>query len=98
MVMLILMRANLLAAYSALAAAVFAQPADLVLRNGKIVTMSRAMPEAQAIAIRGGKIVALSSDSGIRKQTGQGTQVIALHGMPAIPGFIAGHGHFTCLG
>jgi predicted amidohydrolase YtcJ len=96
--MLILMRANLLAAYSALAAAVFAQPADLVLRNGKIVTMSQAMPEAQAIAIRGGKIVALSSDSDIRKHIGQGTQVIDLHGMLAIPGFIEGHGHFTGVG
>jgi predicted amidohydrolase YtcJ len=92
------MRANLLVAYSALAAAALAQPADLVLRNGKIVTMNQSVPEAQAIAIRGGRIVALASDSDIRKQIGQGTRIIDLHGMLAIPGFIEGHGHFTGVG
>jgi predicted amidohydrolase YtcJ len=92
------MRANLLVAYSALAAAALAQPAELVLRNGKIVTMNQSVPEAQAIAVRGGKIVAVGSDSDIRKQIGQGTRIIDLHGMLAIPGFIEGHGHFTGVG
>ena len=96
--MLVAMRANLLVAYSALAAAALAQPADLVLRNGKIVTMNQSVPGAQAIAIRGGRIVALGSDSDIRKQIGQGTRIIDLHGMLAIPGFIEGHGHFTGVG
>jgi predicted amidohydrolase YtcJ len=96
--MLVEMRANLLVVYSALAAAAFAQPADLVLRNGKIVTMNQSVPEAQAIAVRGGKIVAVGSDSDIRKQIGQGTRIIDLHGMLAIPGFIEGHGHFTGVG
>jgi predicted amidohydrolase YtcJ len=96
--MLVAMRANLLVAYSALAAAALAQPADLVLRNGKIVTMNQSVPGAQAIAVRGGKIVALGSDSDIRKQIGQGTRIIDLHGMLAIPGFIEGHGHFTGVG
>src|SRR5450432_234398 len=96
--MLVAMRANLLVAYSALAAAALAQPADLVLRNGKIVTMNQSVPGAQAIAIRGGRIVAIGSDSEIRKQIGQGTRIIDLHGMLAIPGFIEGHGHFTGVG
>jgi predicted amidohydrolase YtcJ len=42
-----------------------AQPADLVLRNGKIVTMNAA-PTAQAIAVRAGKITALGADSASR--------------------------------
>src|SRR5476651_215028 len=96
--MLVAMRANLLVAYSTLTAAALAQPADLVLRNGKIVTMNQSVPGAQAIAIRGGRIVALGSDSDIRKQIGQGTRIIDLHGMLAIPGFIEAHGHFTGVG
>ncbi len=38
-------------------------PATLVLRNGKIVTVDAAMPEAQAIAIRGDRIVAVGTTS-----------------------------------
>src|SRR5471030_159081 len=96
--MLVAMRANLLVAYSALAAAAIAQPADLILRNGKIVTMNAAAPTAQAIAIRGGKIVAVGSDAYVRRQVPQAMRIVDLHGMLAIPGFIEGHGHFTGVG
>ena len=82
----------------ALAAAAFAQPADLVLRNGKIVTMNSALPAAQAIAIRGDKIAALGADRDAPKWIGPQTKVIDLHGQLAIPGFIEGHGHFTGIG
>jgi predicted amidohydrolase YtcJ len=87
-----------LAAHAVLAAAAFAQPADLVLRNGKIVTMSAATPVAQAMAVRGDKIATLGSNADAAKWTGPGTRVIDLHGMLAIPGFIEGHGHFTGVG
>jgi predicted amidohydrolase YtcJ len=81
-----------------LAVPVFAQPADLVLNNGKIVTMNSARPAAQALAIRGDKIVAVGSNADAAKLTGPRTQVIDLHGQLAIPGFIEGHGHFTGVG
>jgi predicted amidohydrolase YtcJ len=74
------------------------QPADLVLRNGKIVTVDPAAPVAQALAARGGRIVAVGSNGAVQPLTGPRTQVIDLHGMLAIPGFIEGHGHFTGLG
>ncbi len=76
----------------------FAQPADLVLRNGKIVTVNAAQPVVQALAVRGDRITALGSDADAAKWIGRGTKVIDLHGMLAIPGFIEGHGHFTGLG
>ncbi|HTS30502.1 MAG TPA: amidohydrolase [Bryobacteraceae bacterium] len=76
----------------------FAQPADLVLRNGKIVTMNAAAPVAQAIAVRGDRIAALGSDADASKWIGPRTRVMDLHGMLAIPGFIEGHGHFTGVG
>ncbi len=86
------------AACFALAAAAWAQPADLVLRNGKIVTMNSALPAAQAIAVRGDRIAALGSDRDAQRWIGPQTRVIDLHGQLAIPGFIEGHGHFTGVG
>src|SRR5579863_5976845 len=80
------------------ATAAFAQPADLVLRNGKIVTMNAAAPVAEAIAVRGDKIAALGSNRDAPGWIGPRTKVIDLHGMLAIPGFIEGHGHFTGVG
>jgi predicted amidohydrolase YtcJ len=82
----------------AFAVSLQAQPADLVLRNGKIVTMNAAAPTAQAIAVRAGKITALGADSAASRWIGPNTKVIDLHGMLAIPGFIEGHGHFTGVG
>src|SRR4051812_39511856 len=76
----------------------FAQPADLVLRNGKIVTMNASAPVAEAIAVRGDKIAALGADRDAPKWIGPRTKVIDLHGMLAVPGFIEGHGHFTGVG
>jgi predicted amidohydrolase YtcJ len=81
-----------------LAVAAFAQPADLVLSNGKIVTMNPAQPVARAMAIRDGKIVAIGSMADAAKFLGPNTQVIGLEGKVAIPGFIEGHGHFTGVG
>jgi predicted amidohydrolase YtcJ len=75
-----------------------ATPADLVLRNGKIVTMNPAAPAARAMAVSGGHIAAIGSEDAIQPWIGPKTRVIDLHGMTAIPGFIEGHGHFTGVG
>ena len=81
-----------------LAAAAFAQPADLVLRNGKIVTEWRTTPIAQAIAVRAGRVAAVGSNADSQRWLGPQTKVIDLKGQLAIPGFIEGHGHFTGIG
>ena len=72
--------------------------ADLILKNGKIVTLDPAQPLVQAIAITGGKITALGTDRQMAAQAGPGTKVVDLDGRLAIPGFIEGHGHFLGLG
>ncbi len=92
------MRAFPLLTWIALAVPAFAQPADLVLRNGKIVTMDRAGKVVEAIGARGDKIVFLGTNQDATKWVGPQTKVIDLHGMLAIPGFIEGHGHFTGVG
>ena len=72
--------------------------ADLVLRNGRIVTMDPARPAARALAARGGRIIAVGSDEEIARHVGPRSQVIDLQGRLAVPGFIEGHGHFLGLG
>lgn len=75
------------------------EPADLVLVNGKIVTVDDRVPTASWIAVRGDRIVALGADpKAYKRHVGDGTQIIDLGGALAIPGLIESHGHFTGLG
>jgi predicted amidohydrolase YtcJ len=74
------------------------EPADLVLTNGKIVTLDEAKPEVEALAARGDVIVAIGSSKKIKPYIAETTKVIDLEGKLAIPGFIDAHGHFTGLG
>ena len=75
-----------------------APPADLVLTNGRIVTVDEGRPEAEAIAISKDRIQALGTAAEIKTMIGPNTQVIDLQGQLAIPGFIESHGHFTGVG
>jgi predicted amidohydrolase YtcJ len=75
-----------------------APPADLVLTNGRIVTVDDGRPEAAAMAISRDRIQALGSVAEIRPMIGPNTQVIDLQGQLAIPGLIESHGHFTGVG
>ena len=72
--------------------------ADLVLRGGKIVTVDDALPLAEAMAVRDGKILAVGKRQQIDPLIGAGTKVIELSGRIATPGFIEGHGHLVGLG
>jgi predicted amidohydrolase YtcJ len=72
--------------------------ADLVLVNGKIVTVDESLPEAEALAVRGGRITAVGDNEQIRDYIGTDTEVIDLDGRLAVPGFIDAHVHFTGIG
>jgi hypothetical protein len=74
------------------------EAADMVLMNGKIVTMDEAKPEAEALAVRGDSIVAVGSTKDIKRYIVKTTEVIDLGGKLAIPGFIDSHAHFTGIG
>ncbi|MEE9561604.1 MAG: amidohydrolase, partial [Thermoanaerobaculia bacterium] len=74
------------------------QPADLVLRGGRVVTVDNGRPEAEAVAVRDSILVAVGSDKEIEPFIGPRTRVIELEGRLAIPGFIEGHGHYMSLG
>jgi len=76
-----------------------AETADLILVNGKIVTVDDRFPAATWIALRGDRISALGSDpKGFNRHVGNGTEIIDLGGALTVPGLIESHGHFTGLG
>ena len=75
-----------------------ADPADLVLRDGVVVTMDRNRPRAESVACRGGEIVAVGTVGEMDKLIGETTRVVELNGRMLSPGFIEGHGHFVALG
>jgi predicted amidohydrolase YtcJ len=72
--------------------------ADLVLLGGKVVTVDAKQPTAEAVAVRGDRIVAIGTDKEVAGFAGDGTKVIRLAGRMVMPGFIEGHGHFVGLG
>jgi predicted amidohydrolase YtcJ len=69
-------------------------PADLILLNAKIITMDPADSVAQALAIAGGKILAVGNNEAIRKLASPTTRVMDLHGLTVTPGLIDSHCHF----
>ncbi|MDX1494354.1 MAG: amidohydrolase [Longimicrobiales bacterium] len=74
------------------------EAADLVLLNGNLVTVDETLPRAQALAARGGRIVALGADADMDAFIGDDTRVIDLEGRTAIPGFVEGHAHYMGVG
>ena len=75
-----------------------ADAADLVLNNAKIYTVNKNQPEAEALAVKSGKIVFIGSNSEAKKYIGDSTEVIDVKGQFVMPGFIEGHGHIHGLG
>ncbi len=74
------------------------EPADLVLRGGRVITGDDSVPDGQALAARGGRVVAVGTADEVRRYLGDATEVVELGGRTAIPGFIEGHGHYTGVG
>ena len=82
------------AALLAFSAAATAQTADLVLVNGKIVTVDDRFSIAQALAIRGQRIVAVGTNADVEKLKGPQTRTMDLAGRTVIPGLIDNHAHW----
>ncbi len=73
-------------------------PADMVIHNGKVVTVDDNVPEAEGIVINGDRIELVGSNEEVEAYIGPDTEVIDLDGALAIPGLIEGHGHFMGIG
>ena len=68
-------------------------PADVIFFNGRVLTMERARPRAQALAIRGDTIVGVGSNERIRSFRGPDTIAVNLRGRTLLPGFVDAHAH-----
>jgi predicted amidohydrolase YtcJ len=66
---------------------------DAILHNGIVLTMNEFQPQAQAIAIEGGRILAVGSNAEILALRDPSTRVIDLQGKTILPGFIDSHQH-----
>ncbi len=67
--------------------------ADIVVRNARVYTVDAALPWAEAVAVRGGSIVAVGSDDDVTSLIGHGTEVIDAGGRLILPGIIDSHNH-----
>lgn len=69
--------------------------ADTIYTGGEIVTINDKQPSAEALAIKGGKIVAVGSRAAVEKAyKGANTLVVDLAGKALLPGFIDAHSHY----
>jgi predicted amidohydrolase YtcJ len=91
-------RAVLLALLLLLSGCSSGPTADLVLKNGTIVTLADDTGEVEALAAAGDTVLAVGSDAAVDPYVGSDTRVIDLEGRLAVPGFIEGHGHFMGMG
>jgi len=74
----------------------FAQlpPADVIFTNGKIITVDEKFAIAQAVAVRGDRIVAVGTNQEVTRLAGPNTRRIDLRGRAMTPGLIDHHGHY----
>lgn len=70
-----------------------AEPADFILRNAKVTTVDAKFSLAQAIAVRGDKILAVGSNADIAKLAGPSTRIVDAKGRMVIPGLMDSHTH-----
>ena len=73
-------------------------PAELILMNGKVVTVDSSFSIKEAVAIKNGRFVEVGTDGEMRRWRGPNTAVVNLGGRTLIPGLIDSHMHATVAG
>jgi predicted amidohydrolase YtcJ len=67
--------------------------ADAIYINGTVITVNDNQPEAEAVAVKAGRILAVGNRATVEALKGEDTQVVDLQGRTLVPGFIDPHGH-----
>ncbi|HEV8484208.1 MAG TPA: amidohydrolase [Blastocatellia bacterium] len=74
------------------------EQADVVFINGNIYTVNERQPRAEAIAVKGGRIIFVGSNARVKGFQGTATRVIDLHGNTVVPGLTDSHYHLSGVG
>ncbi|MEK7269314.1 MAG: amidohydrolase [Planctomycetota bacterium] len=74
------------------------EPAEILFRGGTFHTGEEKTPRAEAVAVRGGRIVFVGTDAEARQWTGPATKVVNLAGATAVPGMTDCHAHLAAIG
>ncbi|MEM9018673.1 MAG: amidohydrolase, partial [Verrucomicrobiota bacterium] len=75
-----------------------AETADTIYHGGPILTIVDESPEAEAIAIKDGRILAVGTKEEVLQAKGDDTELIDLQGKTMLPGFVDSHGHAFMVG
>jgi hypothetical protein len=74
------------------------ETADVIFINGDLYTVDEKNPQAEALAVKAGRIIAVGTTEEIESFRSDSTEVVDLEGQFVMPGFIEGHGHYSGLG
>lgn len=74
------------------------EPADLIFVNGNLYTANDQQPHADAVAVKGDRIVFVGSGAAVRAYQGSTTKVVDLHGATVLPGMTDAHHHLEGVG
>jgi len=85
--------ASIVATLAAAYTGALAQPAELIVSNARIATLDAASSTAGALAVRGGRLIAVGSDAQVLATAGPATRRIDAGGRALIPGLIDSHIH-----
>ena len=69
--------------------------AEMIVTNARVLTMDPDRPRAEAVALSGGKVLAVGSRAEVEALAGPGTQVIDAKGRTVMPGFVESHLHLV---
>ena len=70
-----------------------ARPADLLLANASVLTLDPRQPRGEAVAVRGGRVLAVGALADLRPLVGPSTEVVDAEGGLAVPAFHDAHLH-----
>lgn len=68
-------------------------PASLIFQNVRVLTMEPSRPQAEAVAVAGDHLLAVSSEARVARQRGPQTRLVDGRGLTLLPGFIDAHCH-----
>ncbi len=72
-----------------------AEVADTIYQGGTILTIDDANPRAEAVAVKGGRILAVGRAAAVMAHKGPSTKLVDLAGRTMVPGFVDPHGHIV---